>query len=38
MMKFASFETIFEMIYERLPGKKSGYGEGAQTAVSFTGG
>ncbi|KAI1642436.1 mitochondrial phosphate carrier protein [Daldinia loculata] len=38
MMKFASFETIVEKIYERLPGKKSDYGTGAQTAVSFTGG
>ncbi|OTB02300.1 hypothetical protein M426DRAFT_322726 [Hypoxylon sp. CI-4A] len=38
MMKFASFETIVEKIYEQLPGKKSDYGGGAQTAVSFTGG
>lgn len=38
MMKFASFETIVEMIYERLPGQKSDYGKGAQTAVSFSGG
>jgi len=38
MMKFASFETIVEMIYHRLPGTKSDYGKGAQTAVSFTGG
>jgi solute carrier family 25 (mitochondrial phosphate transporter), member 3 len=38
MMKFASFETIVEMIYDRLPGKKSDYGKGAQTAVSFAGG
>ncbi|CZS91567.1 probable phosphate transport protein, mitochondrial [Rhynchosporium agropyri] len=38
MMKFASFETIVEMIYDRLPGQKSDYGKGAQTAVSFTGG
>ena len=38
MMKFASFETIVEMIYHRLPGQKSDYGKGAQTAVSFTGG
>jgi len=38
MMKFASFETIVEMIYDRLPGKKSDYGKAAQTAVSFTGG
>ena len=37
-MKFASFETVVEMIYHRLPGKKSDYGKGAQTAVSFTGG
>lgn len=26
------------MIYSRLPGQKSDYGKGAQTAVSFTGG
>jgi solute carrier family 25 phosphate transporter 3 len=38
MMKFASFETIVEMIYTRLPGKKTDYGKGAQTAVSFTAG
>lgn len=38
MMKFASFETIVEKIYDRLPGQKSDYGKGAQTAVSFTGG
>jgi len=38
MMKFASFETIVEMIYERLPGKKSDYSKAAQTGVSFTGG
>ncbi|KAI1637938.1 mitochondrial carrier domain-containing protein [Biscogniauxia mediterranea] len=38
MMKFASFETIVEEIYRRLPGRKSDYGKGAQTAVSFTGG
>ncbi|KAI0116946.1 mitochondrial phosphate carrier protein [Daldinia grandis] len=38
MMKFASFETIVEKIYDSLPGKKSDYGTGAQTAVSFTGG
>jgi solute carrier family 25 phosphate transporter 3 len=37
-MKFASFETVVEMIYERLPGKKSDYSKGAQTAVSFAGG
>jgi solute carrier family 25 phosphate transporter 3 len=37
-MKFASFETIVEMIYDRLPGQKSDYGKGTQTAVSFTGG
>lgn len=34
----ASFETIVEMIYDRLPGQKADYGKGAQTAVSFTGG
>lgn len=38
MMKFASFETIVEMIYDRLPGQKSDYGKAAQTGVSFTGG
>lgn len=38
MMKFASFETIVEKIYESLPGQKSDYGKGAQTAVSFSGG
>lgn len=38
MMKFASFETIVEMIYDRLPGKKTDYGRGAQTGVSFAGG
>jgi len=38
MMKFASFETIVEMIYNNLPGQKSDYNKGAQTAVAFTGG
>ncbi|KAI9784748.1 MAG: hypothetical protein M1839_001478 [Geoglossum umbratile] len=38
MMKFASFETIVEMIYDYLPGKKDDYGKSAQTAVSFAGG
>ena len=38
MMKFASFETIVEQIYTYLPGKKSDYNKGAQTAVAFTGG
>ena len=38
MMKFASFETIVEMIYGYMPGKKSDYGRGVQTAVSFAGG
>ncbi|KAF2452670.1 mitochondrial phosphate carrier protein-like protein [Lineolata rhizophorae] len=38
MMKFASFETAVEMIYEGLPGQKSDYGKGAQTGVSFLGG
>lgn len=37
-MKFASFETIVEQIYLRLPGQKSDYNKGAQTAVAFTGG
>ncbi|KAH1302220.1 hypothetical protein KXX11_003165 [Aspergillus fumigatus] len=38
MMKFASFETIVEAIYKKLPRKKEEYGKGAQTAVDFTGG
>ncbi|KAF3492156.1 mitochondrial phosphate carrier protein [Arthroderma uncinatum] len=38
MMKFASFEKIVEMIYNYLPGQKSDYNKGAQTAVAFTGG
>jgi solute carrier family 25 phosphate transporter 3 len=38
MMKFASFETIVEMIYARLPGQKLDYSKGAQTGVAFTGG
>lgn len=38
MMKFASFETIVEMIYARLPGQKSDYSKAAQTGVSFVGG
>ncbi|KAF2739343.1 phosphate carrier protein [Polyplosphaeria fusca] len=38
MMKFASFETIVEMIYNYLPGSKSDYSKAAQTGVSFTGG
>ena len=38
MMKFASFETIVEAIYNYLPGTKSDYGKGAQTGVAFTGG
>jgi solute carrier family 25 (mitochondrial phosphate transporter), member 3 len=38
MMKFASFETIVEMIYHRLPGEKNDYSKAAQTGVSFTGG
>ncbi|KAM7208110.1 Mitochondrial carrier domain containing protein [Naviculisporaceae sp. PSN 640] len=38
MMKFASFETIVEMIYQRLPGKKDDYSKAAQTGVSFAGG
>ncbi|PKS06338.1 hypothetical protein jhhlp_007086, partial [Lomentospora prolificans] len=38
MMKFASFETIVEMIYHRLPGSKDDYGKAAQTGVSFTAG
>jgi solute carrier family 25 phosphate transporter 3 len=38
MMKFASFETIVEMIYKKLPGQKSDYSKAAQTGVSFAGG
>lgn len=38
MMKFASFETIVEMMYNYLPGQKQDYGKGSQTAVAFTGG
>lgn len=38
MMKFASFETIVAMIYDKLPYQKSEYGKAAQTGVAFTGG
>jgi solute carrier family 25 phosphate transporter 3 len=38
MMKFASFETIVEKIYDRLPGTKSDYSKAAQTGVSFAAG
>ncbi|TQV95858.1 phosphate carrier protein [Cordyceps javanica] len=38
MMKFASFETIVEMMYARLPGAKADYSKAAQTAVSFSAG
>ncbi|KAK8020104.1 hypothetical protein PG990_005242 [Apiospora arundinis] len=38
MMKFASFETIVEMMYARLPGQKSDYSKAAQTGVSFASG
>lgn len=38
MMKFASFETIVEMMYARLPGDKDDYGKAAQTGVSFSAG
>lgn len=37
-MKFASFETIVEAIYGQMPKKKSEYGKGVQTGVSFAGG
>jgi solute carrier family 25 phosphate transporter 3 len=37
-MKFASFETVVEMIYERMPGKKDDYSKAVQTGVSFAGG
>jgi solute carrier family 25 phosphate transporter 3 len=38
MMKFASFENIVQAIYHYLPGQKTDYNKGAQTAVAFTGG
>ncbi|KAI9821433.1 MAG: hypothetical protein M1826_000669 [Phylliscum demangeonii] len=38
MMKFASFETIVEMIYGYLPRQKSDYGKFVQTNVSFVAG
>lgn len=38
MMKFASFETIVEMMYARMPGQKSDYSKAAQTGVAFSGG
>ncbi|RDL34685.1 putative phosphate transport protein, mitochondrial [Venustampulla echinocandica] len=38
MMKFASFENIAGIIYQRLPRPKSDYGKGAQTGVSFAAG
>ena len=38
MMKFASFETIVEMMYDRMAKPKDAYGKGVQTAVSFSGG
>lgn len=38
MMKFASFETIVEMIYDGLPGSKNDYSKAQQTGVSFVGG
>lgn len=38
MMKFASFETIVEMMYARLPGTKADYTKPQQTGVSFAAG
>ena len=38
MMKFASFETIVEMIYDRMPGTKADYSKSTQTGVSFVAG
>jgi len=38
MMKFASFETIVEMMYARLPGQKADYSTAAQTGVAFSAG
>lgn len=37
-MKFASFETVVEMIYSSMPGTKADYSKGAQTGVAFAGG
>lgn len=37
-MKFASFETIVEMIYARMAKPKSEYSKATQTGVSFVGG
>lgn len=34
MMKFASFETVVEMIYKSLPGSKNDYSKAAQIGVS----
>lgn len=36
--RFASFETVVEMIYARMDKPKDQYGKGTQTAVSFAGG
>ena len=38
MMKFASFETIVEKIYDRMDKPKDQYGRATQTGVSFVGG
>lgn len=38
MMKFASFETIVEKIYDTMPGSKADYSKSTQTGVSFVGG
>lgn len=38
MMKFASFETIVEKIYDTMPGNKADYSKSTQTGVSFVGG
>ena len=38
LTRFASFETIVEMMYARMSKPKNEYGKGTQTAVSFAGG
>uniref|UniRef100_A0A060T1C8 ARAD1C23716p n=1 Tax=Blastobotrys adeninivorans TaxID=409370 RepID=A0A060T1C8_BLAAD len=38
MVKFASFETIVQMIYDRLPKKKEEYSKASQLGVTFLGG
>jgi len=38
MMKFASFETIVEKMYDTMPGNKADYSKSTQTGVSFAAG